>query len=129
MENTNTHESSEDYLERILMLSENGTKLVKAVDLSVSMGFSKPSVSVALKKLEAQGYVYLGERQSLHLTPEGLEIAERVYERHQILAKMLMAIGVGQKTAYKDACRIEHDLSDETWNALKEHYQHYLKKD
>ncbi len=127
MENTKTHESSEDYLERILMLSENGTKTVKAIDLAKSMGFSKPSISIALKKLEQEGYVYLGERQSLHLSEEGLKIASAIYERHETLAKMLMALGVSEETAYKDACHIEHDLSDETWAAIKNHFQRIIK--
>ncbi len=114
-----THESAEDYLERILMLEESGVKEIHAVDLASSFGYSKASISVALKKLENGGYVALGPRQQLYLTPDGYKVAKKIYERHQVLTFLLETIGVEKEIALKDACRIEHDLSDETFEALK----------
>lgn len=118
-----TYESREDYLERILMLQESGIKEVHAVDIANSLGFSKPSVSIALKKLENDGYVALGPKQQLYLTPSGLEIASKIYERHKILTDMFVMLGVNEEVAKEDACSIEHDLSDETFDAIKRHYQ------
>lgn len=117
-----TYESREDYLERILMLQESGKKEVHAVDIANSLGFSKPSVSIALKKLENDGYVALGPKQQLYLTPSGLEIASKIYERHKILTEMFVMLGVNEDIAKEDACSIEHDLSDETFDAIKRHY-------
>jgi DtxR family transcriptional regulator, Mn-dependent transcriptional regulator len=116
-------ESREDYLERILMLQEQGLNEIHAIDLANFMNFSKPSVSIALKKLEAQGLVALGPKFQLYLTPEGLNLASKIYERHRIVGSLLIDLGVGEETAYKDACRIEHDISDETFAALKKHYK------
>lgn len=121
----NTNESSEDYLERILMLEETNKGYVRAIDIASSMGFSKASVSIALKKLEEKGYVTVGPKQALSLTPSGKEIAEKILERHHIIGHLLISLGVDEETAYKDACKIEHDLSDETFHALK---NAYLKK-
>ena len=122
-----THfESEEDYLERILMLSKekaNG----RAIDIAASMNFSKPSVSIALKKLKEKLYVNVDESTGfITLTEQGLSIASSVYERHQIIAKLLMSLGVSEETALKDACKIEHDLSEESFTRLKEHYQKYI---
>ncbi len=114
-------ESRDDYLEMILMLSHEGTEPVKAVEVAKSLGFSKPSVSVALKKLVAEGYVYFGEHQTIHLTEEGYAIAKAVLERHEILTTIFVKLGVSPETAREDACRVEHCLSDETWTALKNH--------
>ena len=116
------HESREDYLERILMLSENGHKAVHAVDVALSMGFSKPSVSIAVKKHVEEKFVSVGSSSELYLTPSGLEIASKIYERHLILGEVLKGFGVSPEIAYRDACKIEHDLSDESWQALKAHY-------
>ncbi len=124
MENTN--ESSEDYLERILMLSEDGKNPVRAIDIASSMGFSKASVSIALKKLEEKGYVVVGQKQTLHLTPSGEEIAKKIYERHEVIGHFFIDLGVSEETAYKDACKIEHDLSDETFAALKKSYETHI---
>ncbi len=121
MENTN--ESSEDYLERILMLSNNGKNSVRAIDIASSMGFSKASVSIALKKLEDKGYVIVGQKQALSLTPAGEEIAKKIYERHEVIGHFFISLGVDEEIAYKDACKIEHDLSDETFAALKKSYE------
>lgn len=119
----NKHESAEDYLERILMLEESGNTEIHAVEIAASLGFSKPSVSVAMKKLEEKNLVYLGPKQDLHLTPEGRAIAQKVLERHKIIGSCFIMLGVPQEIAYEDACKVEHDLSDETFNALKAHYE------
>ena len=111
-------ESSEDYLERILILSEKLEK-VREIDVVNDMGFSKPSVSIAMKKLKENGYIII-ENGSLSLTPKGLEIAERIYERHKILTKAFILLGVDQETAAKDACKVEHDISEETFLKIKE---------
>lgn len=123
-----TYESREDYLERILMLQESGIKEVHAVDLANALGFSKPSVSIALKKLENEGFVALGPKQQLYLTPSGQEIASKIYERHKILTDMFIALGVNEEVARIDACSVEHDLSDETFAAIKAHYENMGSK-
>ena len=122
-----THfESEEDYLERILMLSKEKAN-VRAIDIAASMNCSKPSVSIALKKLKEKLYVNVDESTGfITLTEQGLSIASSVYERHQIIAKLLMSLGVSEETALKDACKIEHDLSEESFTRLKEHYQKYI---
>lgn len=122
------HESAEDYLERILMLEEKGVKEIHAVDLASSFGYSKASISIALKKLENGGYVALGPKQQLYLTPDGYTIARKIYERHQMLTALLIQLGVEEEIALKDACRIEHDLSDETFEALKRAHEKLLKQ-
>ncbi len=111
-------ESSEDYLERILILSEKLEK-VREIDIVNDMGFSKPSVSIAMKKLRDNGYILI-ENGALTLTPKGLAIAEKIYERHRILTKGFMLLGIDEETAAKDACKIEHDLSDITFEKIKE---------
>lgn len=118
-----TNESMEDYLERLLMLEEQGMKEIHAVDLAASFGYSKASISIALKKLENQGYVALGPKQQLYLTPAGLRIATKVYDRHKVISGLLMALGVDKETALKDACKVEHDLSDESFDAMKRKYE------
>ncbi len=119
---TVSHESEEDYLERILMLQEDGNESVHAIDIANSMSFSKPSVSIALKKLEDKGFVVVDDRQVLKLTESGLAIASRIYERHQVIGSLFISLGVDKETAYRDACKIEHDLSETTFEALKKHY-------
>lgn len=118
-----THESAEDYLERILILEEErGNNDIRAVDIAKSFSYSKPSVSIAMKKLENGGYVELGSKQQLILTPKGREIAEKMYERHKILSKIFIDLGVDPETALRDACKIEHDLSEETFEAIKKKF-------
>ncbi len=124
----NRHESMEDYLERILMLEESGNTEIHAVEIAASLGFSKPSVSIAMKKLEQQGYVEVGPKLNLILTESGRKIAAKVFERHKILSAIFMKLGVPEEIAREDACRVEHDLSDETFEALKEHYLKYNKE-
>lgn len=112
-------ESAENYLETILILKKrNGS--VRSIDIATEMGFSKPSISVAMKQFRENGYITVQDDGVIELTSEGLTIAENVYERHRLLTEYLMAIGVSKETAEHDACRIEHVLSPETFDKLKE---------
>ena len=114
----NIHESAEDYLEAIYMLSmEKG--FVRSIDVANSLGYSKPSVSVAMKQLEENGYISRDEDRMLHLEEKGLAIARRIYERHETIAAVLMSLGVDKEVAYKDACKIEHDISDESFACIQ----------
>ena len=119
-------ESGEDYLESILKLSEE-KDAVHAIDVVNDLGLSKPSVSIMLKKLKANGYVDIDDNNHLHLTKSGKEIAERIYERHKILTDILRRLGVDEKIAEEDACKIEHDLSKETFDVIKKYYNKNLK--
>ncbi len=116
------NQSLEDYLERILMLqSEIGN--VRAVDIARDMEFSKPSVSIAMKKLEEKGLVFVeADTGYLNLTDEGREIAKKTYEKHETLTSFFKTIGVNPTTAESDACKIEHDLSDETFECLQKYF-------
>lgn len=116
----NKKESIEDYLEKILMLHQK-QELVRAIDIASFMSFSKASVSVALKKLKSYGYVLVNEEDgNVTLTKEGERIAIATYERHEILSKALMSIGVSEETAREDACAVEHIISEETFKRIKE---------
>lgn len=116
----NIHESAEDYLEAIYMQSlEKG--YVRSIDIANALGYSKPSVSVAMKQLEENGYIRRDADRLLYLEDKGLAIARRIYERHETLAAVLMNLGVERGVAYKDACKIEHDISDETFAAIQAH--------
>ncbi len=117
-------ESGENYLETILML-KNRLGQVRSIDIVREMDFSKPTVSVAMKRFRENGYITVDGEGFITLTDKGMEIAERIYERHQVIAEILMKLGVPEKTAYEDSCRIEHDLSDETFARIKEHYHRY----
>ena len=119
-------ESQEDYLETILLISKE-KESVHAIDIARELSFSKPSVSVAMNKLKEAGYIIINDKDEISLTPSGLVIAEKTLEKHIILTKMLMSLGVDEKTAREDACRMEHDISDESWKAIKEHAK-YLDK-
>lgn len=112
-------ESQEDYLEKLLMLQLSGNRAIHAVDLAKFMGFSKPSVSIALRKLEEQGLIQIDDKAILSLTSEGLALAKKTYERHKVIGSFFESLGIPKDTAYGDACRIEHDLSDETFAAFK----------
>ena len=119
----NKKESIEDYLEKILMLHQK-QELVRAIDIASFMSFSKASVSVALKKLKSYGYVLVNEEDgNVTLTKEGERIAIATYERHEIISKALMSIGVSEETAREDACAVEHIISDETFARIKEKVQ------
>ncbi len=114
------YESAENYLEAVLMLEEkNG--LVRSVDIANELNFSKPSVSIAMKKLRQSGYIEMDDSSLITLTPAGRAVAEGVYERHRILTSLLMALGVSEENARADACRLEHVLSDESWEKIKAH--------
>lgn len=113
-------ESQEDYLERILQLSQVQDS-VHAIDIARLMSFSKPSVSIAMNKLREAGFIEINDKGEISLTPSGLVIAQKTLEKHIILTKMLMSLGVDEDTAKEDACRIEHDISDKTWAAIKKY--------
>lgn len=114
-------ESAENYLETILILhGRNGN--VRSIDIAREMGFSKPSVSVAMRNLRENGYISVTEEGMIHLTASGQKIAERIYERHTFISGLLMSMGVEEKTALEDACRIEHVISDESFSALKQYF-------
>ena len=114
----NIYESAEDYLERILILQEEKGE-VRSIDIAHDMGYSKPSISVAMKKLKEAGLINIDEHGFITLTKEGHIIADRVYERHIVLKKILINIGVDPKQAEKDACKVEHVISEETFEAIK----------
>lgn len=110
--------SGEDYLEAVLVLQkEKG--MVRSVDLARHMGFSKPSISHAVGVLKNGGFLTVDEDGYLHLTEDGREVAEKIYERHQFFTEQLVAVGVNRETAERDACRIEHAISEETFQKLK----------
>ena len=113
-------ESGEMYLESIYVLSRKGSN-VRSVDISEYMGYSKPSVSRAVGLLKRGGYITMDEDNFIHLTDAGMEIAEKIYERHTVLTTLLLRLGVSRATASEDACRMEHAISDETFEAIKAH--------
>ena len=113
----NIHESAEDYLEMILMLREK-KGYVRSVDISQALGVTKPSVSFAMKKLRENGYIQMEERNEITLTEKGMAIARRIYDRHKALTAFLIQLGVDEATAREDACKIEHDISEETYQAI-----------
>ena len=122
MELAKIQESAENYLETILILKErNGT--VRSVDIAAEMGFSKPSVSVAMKNLREQECITTGADGLITLTEKGQKIAEGVYERHTLFTQWLVSLGVDAATAAQDACRIEHVLSKEAFEAIKRHVE------
>ena len=111
-------ESAENYLETILVL-KNKKGSVRSIDVAHELMVSKPSVSVAMKNFREEGYITVDADGNLSLTEKGLMIAERVYERHQIITEALMSIGVDEITAKEDACKVEHDISEKTFEKLK----------
>ena len=119
-------ESREDYLEKILQISQKKSS-VHAIDIAREMNFSKPSVSVAMNKLKEQGFIEINAKDEISLTPSGLEIAEKTLEKHIILSNILMYLGVDEETAKEDACKMEHDISDKAWEAIKKRTE-FLKK-
>ena len=123
----NRHESIEDYLETILELSKI-KQVVRSIDIAQAMNYSKPSVSIAMKKLKEKQYVNIDDNGYITLTELGLKVAESVLERHEIISSVLIQLGVNDQTAYEDDCRIEHDLSDETFQKIKEFYLNTIKK-
>lgn len=119
-------ESAEMYLETILVLSKKGD--VRSIDIARAMNFSRPSVSVTVHNLEKEHYIKINENGTISLEPAGLEIAERIYERHTVLTELLISIGVSEQTASEDACKIEHDISVETFDCIKKSIKKKQKK-
>ena len=112
------HQSAEDYLESILILQKRLGQ-VRSIDIVNELGYSKPSISIAMKKLRESGHVSMAEDGTLTLTESGTEIAEKILERHQILTRALVLLGVSEEIATEDACRIEHIISSETFERIK----------
>lgn len=112
-------ESAENYLETILML-QNKKGNVRSIDIANELSFTKPSVSVAMKGFREEGYITVDDNGFISLTDKGRQIADRVYERHRVIAEALMALGVDEDVALEDSCKIEHDISNQTFEKLKE---------
>ena len=121
------HESAEMYLETIYTLSLNSTS-VRSIDVAEALNYSRPSVSRAVGLLKKDGYLLMDEEGFLTLTDEGRALAERIYERHTVLTAALEALGIDKETAAEDACKIEHDISDRTFDAIKAHMKTYMPK-
>ncbi len=113
-------QSAEDYLETILVLSQR-KPMIRSIDIVNELGFSKPSVSVAMKNLRENGYISMDHEGYITLEPSGREIAEKIYERHTLLTELFVALGVPRETAMEDACRIEHVISPISFEAIKRH--------
>ena len=120
----NIHESAEDYLETILILCEEHGS-ARSVDIDSHLGVTKPSVSFAMKRLRENGYIHMGDDSRITLTETGDAIARRILERHRLLTDFLMRLGISEATAKLDACKLEHDLSDETFTAIQKHVEKY----
>lgn len=112
--------SSEDYLEAMLMMKERHGS-IRSIDIAEELNVTKPSVSYATKRLRENGYITMDKDSLITLTDKGMEIAQRIYERHRLLTEFLLYLGVDEKTAREDACKIEHDISDQTFQAMKRH--------
>lgn len=112
-------ESAENYLETILML-QNKKGNVRSIDIANELSFTKPSVSVAMKGFREEGYITVDDNGFISLTDKGRQIADRIYERHRVIAEALMALGVDEDVALEDSCKIEHDISNQTFEKLKE---------
>ena len=120
------HESGEMYLEAILVLAKkNG--FVRSIDVSEYLGYSKPSVSRAVGILKNGNYIVVEKDGSLSLTESGKEIAEKIFERHTVLSQLLIRLGVSEETATSDACKLEHAISDESFEAIKRHMAEHLE--
>lgn len=120
-------ESSEDYLEAMLMMQEKHG-FIRSIDIAAELGVTKPSVSYATKRLRENGYITMDKDGLITLTPAGMEIASRVYDRHKTLTHFFMHLGVDEKTAREDACKVEHDLSQVTYEAIVRHASGILPK-
>lgn len=113
------HESAEDYLESILVLQER-RGLVRSIDIVNELGYSKPSVSIAMKKLRESGYISMAPDGSITLNESGMAIASKIYGRHKTITKMFVLLGVSPEAAAEDACKVEHDLSEETFSKIRQ---------
>lgn len=121
-------ESAEDYLEAILRLSRKGEG-VRSIDVATMLGVSKPSVSHAMKLLREDGYIAMDRYGTITLLDKGAEIANNIYERHRVLSQMLESMGVSKETALADACKMEHDISQETFEKIKEYFFKNMKEE
>lgn len=119
------YESAENYLETILILKKKN-QTVRSIDIVNELDYTKPSVSVAMKNLRENGYIVMDDDGSIHLTKKGLGIAETIYERHRLLSDWLVMLGVEEETAVEDACRMEHVISAETFEAIKKYVKSKL---
>ena len=119
-------EAIENYLETIYILSQQQNE-VHAIDICSYLSYSRPTVSIVLRQMREHGLVTVNEDNHIYLTEEGRSIALRIFERHELLTRMLISLGVSRETALHDACKIEHDLSDETFEAIKRHMEQYAK--
>ncbi len=115
------NESTENYLEMILILKQQNGQ-VRSIDIVNELGYTKPSISVAMKKLRENGYINVDENGYISLEAQGYEIAAQMYDRHQTLTSLLIAAGVDKETAEKDACKMEHVISDESYRCLKNYF-------
>lgn len=123
----NSNQSKEDYLERFLMLEEKGMKEIRAIDIANSFAFSRASVSVAMKSLIEEGYITSDKHQHLSLTAKGRKTANSVYQKHKVISSFLISIGVNENIALEDACKLEHDISKESFEALKKYIDEQSK--
>lgn len=114
-------ESAENYLETILVLQEKQGS-VRSIDLAVELGFAKPSISIAMKKLRENGYISVDENGYIFLEESGYAIASQIYDRHKTLTNLLVALGVNKETAAEDACKIEHVISDDSYQCIKHYF-------
>jgi DtxR family Mn-dependent transcriptional regulator len=122
-----TTRATENYLETILILmKKNGS--VRSIDIANELGYSRPTVSVAMKDFRAKGYITVDDGGLITLTESGREIAETIYERHVVLSQILISLGVSEEIAMADACRLEHEISDESFRCMKEHYEKQIKE-
>ena len=117
------HESAEMYLETIYQLSQNSAS-VRSIDVAEHMGYSKPSISRAVGLLKQGGYLTVDSDGSLILTESGLSVAKKIYERHTVLTRLLVSLGVAEETAAEDACKVEHVISEDTFTAIKNYLEH-----
>ena len=119
--------ATENYLETILILTKR-QQGIHATDVCNYLNYSRPTVSVVLKQLKEAGLVCVDDVNHITLTDEGLQIAEQIYERHNVIAEMLMQLGVDEKTAFDDACRIEHEISEKSFQCMKAYFADHLKE-
>lgn len=120
-------ESAENYLEAILIIKKRKGN-VRSIDVANELSFTKASVSVAMKSFKEEGYISIDENGNISLMEKGLEIAEKMYERHKVIAQALMALGVSESVAYEDSCKLEHHMSNETFEKIKEFFEQFEKK-
>ena len=118
-----TQESAENYLEAVLMLGQDGP--VRSVDIAEELAYSRPSVSIAMKNLRAAGHIEMDDDGLITLTESGREIAQTMYERHMLISDWLIFLGVDRETAVRDACMLEHDMSEQTFQAMKNHIENW----